>query len=432
MQNSLFITNTNEPISILFHQHGKNRKFVLCVFFDYIQTRFRVGSQGEYLDKYVFEMNDNEQIEFPLFLSPDIVPDNKTHKLLLSFIAGPDEYAADKNDVTSEYGHVSLFDLSFSPEAYSRTTEIVEPIYPLSEQDNDLPFDHLDVVINTDYANDAAHYQWIKEPDKEYAVKTNEALALMYNISDSLRYSEAILLITIGYRQEPIFNQKYAVFHLKPDCVANGKFFVTTPSVPGKYEFIAYDYTIIDDGLEAAKRLSEDHSFDLALLDVMLPGLDGFALMEHMQKYNIPVIYLTAKADVPSRIKGLKIGAEDYIVKPFSVLELLVRIEKVLDRAGKLNKVLRCRDITIDTEKRTVTKSGEAVALQPLEFDLLVKLIKFKNCTMTRERLLSEIWGVDFVGGTRTVDTHVASLRKKLGLEGVIVTVTRIGYRLED
>lgn len=160
--------------------------------------------------------------------------------------------------------------------------------------------------------------------------------------------------------------------------------------------------------------------------------VDGFALMEHMQKYNIPVIYLTAKADVPSRIKGLKIGAEDYIVKPFSVLELLVRVEKVLDRAGKLNKVLRCRDITIDTQKRTVTKGGEAVALQPLEFDLLVKLVKFKNCTMSRERLLSEIWGVDFAGGTRTVDTHVASLRKKLGLEGVIVTVTRIGYRLED
>ena len=147
-------------------------------------------------------------------------------------------------------------------------------------------------------------------------------------------------------------------------------------------ELSGYDYTIVDDGLEAAKRLSEDHSFDLALLDVMLPGLNGFALMEHLQRYNIPVIY--------------------------------------------------CRDITIDTEKRTVTKSGEAVALQPLEFDLLVKLIKFKNCTMSRERLLSEIWGVDFAGGTRTVDTHVASLRKKLGLEGVIVTVTRIGYRLED
>lgn len=193
-----------------------------------------------------------------------------------------------------------------------------------------------------------------------------------------------------------------------------------------------YDYKIIDNGLDAAKHLSADHSFDLALLDVMLPGLDGFALMEHMQKCNIPVIYLTAKADVPSRIKGLRSGAEDYIVKPFSVLELLVRIEKVLDRAGKLNKVLRYRDITIDVEKRTVTKGGETVPLQPLEFDLLVMLVRFKNCTMTRERLLNEIWGIDFAGGTRTVDTHIASLRKKLGIETAIVTVTRIGYRLED
>ena len=193
-----------------------------------------------------------------------------------------------------------------------------------------------------------------------------------------------------------------------------------------------YAATPFYDGAQAAESLSIDADYDLALLDVMLPGLDGFELMAYMKHYDIPVIYLTAKADVDSKIQGLRNGAEDYIVKPFSVLELLVRIEKVLDRAGKLNKVLRCRDITIDTEKRTVTKSGEAVALQPLEFDLLVKLIKFKNCTMSRERLLSEIWGVDFAGGTRTVDTHVASLRKKLGLEGVIVTVTRIGYRLED
>ena len=123
-------------------------------------------------------------------------------------------------------------------------------------------------------------------------------------------------------------------------------------------ELSGYDYTIIDDGLEAAKRLSEDHSFDLALLDVMLPGLDGFELMAYMKHYDIPVIYLTAKADVDSKIQGLKIGAEDYIVKPFSVLELLVRIEKVLDRAGKLNKVLRCRDITIDTRSRGVATAG--------------------------------------------------------------------------
>jgi len=197
-------------------------------------------------------------------------------------------------------------------------------------------------------------------------------------------------------------------------------------------ELSDYDYCIIDDGLAAVERLKDDHSFDLALLDIMLPGMDGFALMEHMQKYNIPVLYLTAKTDVPSRVRGLRSGAEDYIVKPFSMLELLVRMEKILDRSGKLNKILRYRDVTIDTEKRTVTKNGEAVSLQPLEFDLLAKLVKFKNCTLPRERLLNEIWGIDFAGGTRTVDIHVAHLRKKLGLEGAIQSVSKIGYRLED
>ena len=130
-------------------------------------------------------------------------------------------------------------------------------------------------------------------------------------------------------------------------------------------EMSGYDYTIISDGLAVVTHLEEDHSYDLALLDVMLPGLDGFALMEYMQKYNIPALYLTAKTDVLSRIRGLKDGAEDYIVKPFEMLELLVRIEKILERTGKLNKILRYRDITIDTEKRIVTKAGEVVSLQP-------------------------------------------------------------------
>lgn len=193
-----------------------------------------------------------------------------------------------------------------------------------------------------------------------------------------------------------------------------------------------YDTLILDDGLLVAEHLIVDHSFDIALLDVMLPGLDGFALMEYMQKYNIPALYLTAKTDVPSRIKGLRDGAEDYIVKPFEMLELLVRIEKILDRTGKLNKVLRFRDITIDQEKRTVLKCGESIALQPLEFDLLVKLVKFNNCTLSRDRLLNEIWGIDFIGGTRTVDIHVAHLRKKLGLADAIISVSKIGYRLEE
>ena len=197
-------------------------------------------------------------------------------------------------------------------------------------------------------------------------------------------------------------------------------------------ELSDYDYLVFDDGLAVVEHLKNDHSFDLALLDIMLPGLDGFALMETMQQYNIPVLYLSAKDDEQSRVKGLRIGAEDYIVKPFSMLELLVRMEKILDRNGKLNKILRYEDITVDTEKHTVVKSGEDISLQPLEFDLLVKLVKFKNCTLPRERLLNEIWGIDFAGGTRTVDIHIAHLRKKLGLERAIQSVTKVGYRLED
>lgn len=193
-----------------------------------------------------------------------------------------------------------------------------------------------------------------------------------------------------------------------------------------------YDYKLIDDGAAVAALLKEDHSFDLALLDVMLPNLDGFALMEHMERYNIPVLYLTAKIDLASRIKGLRLGAEDYIVKPFEMLELLVRIEKILARNGKLNSVIRYKDLTVDTEKRTVEKHGEQIRLQPLEFDLLVRFMKFKNCTLSRDRLLSEVWGFDFAGGTRTVDIHVAHLRKKLGPDLNIVAVTKLGYRLED
>lgn len=203
-------------------------------------------------------------------------------------------------------------------------------------------------------------------------------------------------------------------------------------SIALNLELSGYDCLALDDGEAAAEHLGADHSFDLALLDVMLPGLDGFALMPHMQKYNIPALYLTAKGDVSSRVRGLRDGAEDYVVKPFEMLELLVRIEKILARTGKLGSVLRYRDITIDLDRHSVTLCGEPVALQPLEFDLFVKLVKFKNCTLTRERLLNEIWGIDFIGGTRTVDIHVAHLRKKLRLADAIVAVSKIGYRLEE
>lgn len=186
------------------------------------------------------------------------------------------------------------------------------------------------------------------------------------------------------------------------------------------------------DGAEAAKLLASDTDFDLALLDIMLPGMDGFELMGYMKHYDIPVIYLTAKADISSKVQGLKDGAEDYIVKPFEVLELLVRIEKVLERTGRMKQVLSAANIEINLLERSVRRNGEEISLKPMEFDLLVMLAKNKNIVLSRERLLSGVWGVDFAGETRTVDVHIGQLRKKLGLWGSIRTISKMGYRLED
>lgn len=197
-------------------------------------------------------------------------------------------------------------------------------------------------------------------------------------------------------------------------------------------QYSEYEYVALDDGMKTIEYLRKDHAFDLAILDIMLPGIDGFSLMEYMRRYNIPVLYLTAKADVGSKIKGLRDGAEDYMVKPFEVLELLVRIEKILEHTGKLNKILRYKNIEINEDTRTVTLGGEIIVLQPIEYDLIVALMRHKNCTLSRERLIAEIWGFDYVGVTRTVDTHVSSLRRKLNLGDAIISVPKIGYRLKE
>ena len=170
----------------------------------------------------------------------------------------------------------------------------------------------------------------------------------------------------------------------------------------------------------------------LALVDVMLPGKDGFELMEDFQRAGIPVIYLTAKDDVLSKVHGLKAGAEDYIVKPFEMLELLVRMEKVLKRTGRSRKIIQIQDVTIDLAEHSVSKNGERVALKPLEYELLVTLAGSRNVAFSREELLNRIWGTDYVGETRTVDVHIGQLRKKLGFHKVIRTISKTGYRLED
>ena len=186
------------------------------------------------------------------------------------------------------------------------------------------------------------------------------------------------------------------------------------------------------DGDETAQRLESDEDFDLAILDIMLPGRDGFALLEDFKRKGIPVIYLTAKSDVDSKVQGLKDGAEDYIVKPFEVLELLVRIEKVLERRGKTHKILKVGEIEINLLERSVRRDGIEIYLKPMEFDLFVMLAKNKNIALTRERLLHSVWGMDYTGETRTVDVHIGQLRKKLNLGRNIKTISKLGYRLED
>lgn len=193
-----------------------------------------------------------------------------------------------------------------------------------------------------------------------------------------------------------------------------------------------YDVRSCGDGLQVPELLKQDSDFDLVVLDIMLPGMDGFELQPYFQHYGIPVIFLTAKNNVESKIQGLRDGAEDYIVKPFEILELLVRIEKVLERTGKLSQLLQVGELEINLAEHTVRKNGQEIMLKPREFDLLVMLAKNKNIALTRERLLRSVWGMDYMGETRTVDVHIGQLRKKLELGDKIRTVSRLGYRLED
>lgn len=193
-----------------------------------------------------------------------------------------------------------------------------------------------------------------------------------------------------------------------------------------------YEPRMFHDGREAAEALEEEHDYDIALLDVMLPGMDGFALFEIVNSFEIPVIFLTAKDDINSKIQGLQGGAEDYIVKPFDMLELMVRMEKVLERTKKLGDIIRILDVEINFLEHTVRKNGEEVLLKPMEFDLLCVLARNKNIAISREELLRRVWGVDYLGETRTVDVHIGQLRKKLSLNDNIKTVSKMGYRLEE
>ena len=184
-------------------------------------------------------------------------------------------------------------------------------------------------------------------------------------------------------------------------------------------EVTGYEVVPVLDGNEVEGTLEKEEDFDLALLDIMLPGKDGFELLGVMKEHGIPVIYITAKADVNSKIKGLRSGAEDYIVKPFEVLELLVRVEKVLERTGKQKEIIQVKDLEIHLSEHKVTRNGQTISLKPMEYDLLVLLAKNKNVAFTREQMLNEVWGSNYLGETRTIDVHIGQLRHRGSITGM-------------
>lgn len=191
-----------------------------------------------------------------------------------------------------------------------------------------------------------------------------------------------------------------------------------------------YKGTICNDGNQVMDYL-RDGSYQLILLDIMLPGKDGFLLMEEIRPLQIPVIFLTAKQDVMDKVNGLKMGAEDYIVKPFESMELLARIEVVLRRYQKERpSVLSYDSLTVDRDKHEVLKDGKMIALTPREYEVLVYFLEHRDVIIRKETLLATVWGYDFMGETRTVDTHVQQVRKKAGLKDCLLTVPKIGYRL--
>ena len=191
-----------------------------------------------------------------------------------------------------------------------------------------------------------------------------------------------------------------------------------------------YQCRTVQDGLEALN-IIESEPFDLILLDIMLPGADGYDIMEYISPMGIPVIFITAKHEVRDRVKGLKLGADDYLVKPFDVVELVARVEAVLRRYNKTDQILTAGDVSVDVEAHRVTKAGKPVELTNKEFGLLVLFIRNKNVALFRETLYEKVWEGEYFGDSRTLDLHVQRLRRKLGWEHSLVAVYKVGYRLE-
>ena len=191
-----------------------------------------------------------------------------------------------------------------------------------------------------------------------------------------------------------------------------------------------YACTTVYDGIAAADLL-EKNAYDLVLLDVMLPGLSGYDLMEQIRPLHIPVIFITAQGSTADRVRGLRAGADDDLVKPVEIVELIARVESVLRRAGKGDEHFSVGDVEVDVRSMQVTKGGVPVQLTRKEYDLLLLFVRNPNIALFRDTIYERVWESDFLGDSRTVDLHVQRLRKKLGWQDRLSAVYKVGYRLE-
>lgn len=190
-----------------------------------------------------------------------------------------------------------------------------------------------------------------------------------------------------------------------------------------------YFCQVENDGESGADALSQP-GWDLALLDIMLPEISGYDLLEYAKTMETPVIFITAMGSLNDRVKGLRMGADDYITKPFEIVELLARVEAVLRRYHKTMEQITCLDVEVDVVSRIVRQNGCELALTPKEFDLLLLFIRNKNVALYRDTIYEQVWGGEYIGESRTVDLHVQRLKRKLHWEEHIKTVYKVGYRL--
>jgi DNA-binding response OmpR family regulator len=208
-------------------------------------------------------------------------------------------------------------------------------------------------------------------------------------------------------------------------------------------EIAGHDVVVAADGPEGVER-ARDCDPDVIVLDLMLPGMDGYRVLRTIreERLEMPVLILTARGEEADKVLGFRLGADDYVTKPFGVLELLARIEALLRRAGQwrepaapIAQVERFGDVEVDVNARTVRRAGERVELTPKEFDLLVALLRRQGRVTTRTELLKAVWGYNASVVSRTVDTHVAELRRKLEIDAAspkhILTVWKVGYKFQ-